>query len=214
MSSRVKRISFLVTLVLSTLGVAQKRTTPAKDTGKDPIPQAPEVQIPPEGVVEQAGVGNGIGYARAGVLEIGGSANFAKATGQTELGIAPTLGYFFLDNWQASAILNWSYVKAGTTGNHVFTLLVEPSFHYPATDQDFLFMGLGMGYGKQSGAGGNGGFAFAPRIGYKRLIGRSGVITTDIRALYSTGDIIQTNRGTALTVNSATSLGAGFSVLW
>ncbi len=206
MNSLFKLFFLLLVITMTSPANAQNR--------RDPVPTAPTLDVPESGIVSQAGAGNDIGYARAGVLELGGSASFTRARGLTEFGFAPSLGYFFMDNWEASTSLNWTYVKADGDGNHVLMLLVEPSFHYPTSNQDFIFMGLGLGLAYQSAGDGSGGFAFAPRVGYKRLVGRSGVLTADLRVVYSTADVVQTPRGTALTVDGAATLGLGFAVMW
>ncbi|MBA3456357.1 MAG: hypothetical protein H0T42_24870, partial [Deltaproteobacteria bacterium] len=46
------------------------------------------------GIVSQAGVGGLIGYGRAGVLELGGSAGFTFASDYRNLNIAPSIGWF------------------------------------------------------------------------------------------------------------------------
>ncbi len=58
------------------------------------------------GIVSQAGVGGLIGYGRAGVLELGGSAGFTFASDYRNLNIAPSIGWFVADNLELSAILS------------------------------------------------------------------------------------------------------------
>jgi len=177
------------------------------------MPRAPSPGDAANGVTVQAGAGSGEAYAEAGVLELGGSASLTVASNFTQFSLAPSIGWFFMDNWQITGYLSWNHAAIeNVPSTSSFSLLAEPSFHIPFDNKHFMFFGVGFGLATQTNA--NVGFAMAPRLNYKTLIGRSGVLTLDIREILSTNDFIETPRGTALTVSSALAIGAGYTVLW
>src|SRR5207245_86326 len=55
---------------------------PPPRSSHDPQPPVPAPTVPETGVTKQAGVGGTQAYARAGVLELGGSGGFAAAVGR------------------------------------------------------------------------------------------------------------------------------------
>jgi hypothetical protein len=207
---KMRNLAAVVLACAPALATAQN----ANKSDNDPVPTAPSVGSPNTGVTAQAGIGGSQAYARAGVMELGGSASFSSATDITEFEVAPSIGWFFMDNWQISAIASWSYAKVADTSNHVIMLLLEPSFHVPFNDLVFGFVGVGAGLSHQSASDADIGFAVAPRVGAKWLVGRSGMLTTDVRMTFATNDLIQTSRGTLLTVDSAVGVGVGYTVLW
>lgn len=189
---------------------------------KDPIPQAPSISRGESaGVITQAGVGGGVSYARAGVVEVGGQVSLTSADKHLEVGASPQIGYFFADNLQISLITGFHHSKidftdaAGTPTTESATVgsaILEPSLHMPMDNSHFAFIGLGAGALFQEG--GNSGFALAPRVGLKSLMGRSGMLTFDVQPIFAfKNDNLQTVNGTVLTVKSAYNLGVGFSVL-
>lgn len=177
-------------------------------------PEAPKV-APNEsiGVLTQAGIGSETAFARAGVVELGGSVSFTSAEQLTALSFAPTAGYFFADNLQISGILNWNYSKVDDgDARNVISLIAEPSFHYPLSNEQFVFVGLGAGALFQEDV--DTGLAVSPRLGFKHLVGRSGMMTVDVRSIYSLNDsAVSTSEGTVLTVKSAYGIGLGYTVL-
>ncbi len=126
---------------------------------------------------------------------------------------SPTVGYFFADNLQISGILNWQYSKVDEAdAQNVVSLIAEPSFHFPLSNEQFTFIGLGAGALFQTEE--DTGFAISPRIGFKNLVGRSGMITVDVRAIYSLNDTnVSTSEGNVLAVKSAYGVGIGYTVL-
>lgn len=181
---------------------------------KDPIPEPPRIAPSQEvGVQKQAGVGGNIAYSRAGVVELGGTISATTAEKYTEVGISPTIGYFFADNVELSGIVNWRYGKVDNTdGRHVASVLVEPSLHIPLSAEQFAFVGLGVGALVQTGVDTGG--AIAPRIGFKHLIGRSGMLNVTADGVYGLSrSEVQTKNGTVLTVKSAYNFGVGYTVL-
>ena len=207
---RIFFVYFAILCSFSATGVAQKQKL-------EPAPRPPMVEPHKEnpGITEQAGIGSTQAYARAGVLELGGSAGFTLAEDLKEVSFSPSFGWFIVDNLQLSAIVNWTYVKAGDAGGaHVLSLIAEPSFHYPWSYTQFLFAGLGVGLQFMSEPKSESGVAIAPRVGVKCLVGRSGMISLALSPVFTFNDTIQTSRGTVLAVEDLWSLNAGYSVLW
>jgi hypothetical protein len=180
----------------------------------DPIPTPPQI-TPNEnaGLQQQAGVGSDIAYSSAGVLELGGFMSMTQARDYSEIGIAPFIGYFFADNLQISALASWNYVETKDESASITSLLLEPSIHMPVSNSNFLFAGLGAGIIIPSGRTHS--LAFAPRVGYKRLVGRSGILTLALQAMYglSSESELQSARGTVLSVESVSQLTAGYTVI-
>jgi len=190
---------------------------PQSDTDPAPPVASPDMTLPPGGVVKQAGVGGEIGYGRAGVLEIGGSAGLMIAPDFRNVNIAPMVGWFVADNLELSAILGVSNVKAGENSATVWSALVEPSYHLPFNRTTFGFLGLGVGaaYQRELGAG----LAIAPRIGANFMIGRSGVLTPSLAYEYTTHSSETTTTGdmqnvTLMSVSSAMRFNVGYSAMW
>src|SRR5688572_26579612 len=148
---------------------------PPAQSDADPAPPVPTPNIPGINgdVVEQAGVGGSVGYARAGVLELGGAAGLTLAQDIRAVNFSPSIGWFLVDNLELSAILDVTHLKAGGQSATLWSALVEPSFHLPFNRSMFGFLGMGIGAAYASGVGA--GLAVAPRIGMEFLVGRSGV---------------------------------------
>jgi hypothetical protein len=192
---------------------------PESTSDADPQPPvaSPGVDLPPGGVVEQAGVGGVVGYGRAGVLELGGSAGLMIASEFRNVNVSPTIGWFVADNLELSAILGVSNIKAGDEDATVWSALLEPSYHVPFNRTTFGFMGLGIGaaYVSELGAG----LAVAPRIGANVLVGRSGVLTPSLSYEYTTHDVDSTTTGdmqdiTLVAVSSALRVNIGYTAMW
>ena len=159
---------------------------PQSDSDTQPPVASPAVALPDGGVVEQAGVGGVIGYGRAGVLELGGSAGLTMAQDIRALNISPSIGWFLVDNFEISGILDVTNLKAGGEDATMFAALVEPSFHLPFNRSMFGFIGMGVGASYVSDLGT--GLAVAPRIGMDFLVGRSGVLRPSLSYQYTTID--------------------------
>ncbi len=212
-------------LTVSTAAYAQNNTigngTPSQSlppsrSDNDPRPQVASPTLPPEGVVQQAGVGGTTGYGRAGVLEVGGSAGLTFAGDLLALRIAPTIGWFFMNNVELSGIvsLNYARTSSGNTTTHATSLniFVEPSLHIPLNRMFFLFGGLGVGLAYADGPGA--GFALAPRLGVNVMVGRSGVFTPAVTFVYSTSGAVETAQGTLLTASTSLGINLGYTVMW
>lgn len=190
---------------------------PESASDDDPAPPVASPGAPVGMVVKQAGIGGQVGYGRAGVLELGGSAGFTAASEFTTVNITPSIGWFVADNLQLSGRLSFTYVSAedamgNTEDGSITTLLIEPSYHLPFTRSTFGFVGMGMGAAHVSGPGL--GFALAPRIGANLMVGRSGVLTPALSWQYTTHDTMETEAGALLVVSSAVMANIGYTVMW
>jgi len=185
---------------------------PPPRSDNDPYPPAAAPKGPAAGVIHQAGAGGSTAYGRAGVLELGGAAYFASATDFTQLTVNPSIGWFFMDNVQLSAILGLSHLSAGDANTTFVSFLIEPSLHLPFSDTTFGFVGAGIGPSWIDGPGL--GLAFAPRIGLNMAVGRSGILTPSVYVQYSTHDAISTPSGAYLAVSTSYGAGIGYTVMW
>jgi len=232
--------AFLAVCVMSSMAMAQgedeglsgtpEGTAPPTPTNQlppaqsdaDPAPPVPQPNIPgiTGDVVEQAGVGGTVGYGRAGVLELGGSAGLTMAQDVRMLNFSPSIGWFLVDNFEISGILDVANLKAGE-GNSatIWSALVEPSFHLPLNRQMFGFIGMGVGaaYVSELGAG----MAVAPRIGMDFLVGRSGILRPSLSYQYTTHDAMAsgdaedgTANVTLVAISSALRFNIGYSSMW
>ena len=198
--------------------IRNARDLPPAVSSYDPVPPAPSPVVGRSvHLVRQAGIGGQTAYARAGVLEFGGSLSFSGATDNTVLTVTPQVGHFLTDNLQLSILTNVGYSRVKTAGRslHKTNVLavVEPSVHVPVVDQLFLFAGAGVGVAYHQGLGT--GVAVAPRIGFNVLVGRSGILTPAFNVNWSSNSAFQRDDGTRL-VAVHTTLGAsvGYSVMF
>nr|MBA3455240.1 hypothetical protein [Deltaproteobacteria bacterium] len=162
------------------------------------------------------GVGGLIGYGRAGVLELGGSAGFTFASDYRNLNIAPSIGWFVADNLELSAILSISNIKAGGSSTTLWSAIFEPSYHVPFNRSMFAFAGMGLGASHVSNLGT--GFAVAPRVGMNFMVGRSGVLTPSLSYQYTTIDTdmdgVTPGDVTVVAVTSALQINMGYTAMW
>jgi hypothetical protein len=190
---------------------------PESASDDDPAPPVASPGTPSGMVVKQAGIGGQVGYGRAGVLELGGSAGFTASSDFTTINITPSLGWFVADNLQLSGRLSFTYVSAddamgGSEEGSITTALVEPSYHLPFNRSVFGFVGLGMGAAHVTGPGV--GFAIAPRVGANLMVGRSGILTPALSWQYTTHETMDTPAGALLVVSSAVMANIGYTVMW
>ena len=200
-------------------GVPRNSTAlPPPRSSHDAPPPVPAPTVPETGVTKQAGVGGTQAYARAGVLELGGSGGFSAASNYTRFELSPSFGLFVVDNVELSLLTGFDYFSVGSYNGmpsaHATELkaLIEPSFHLPFSPVAFGFLGLGAGVGYVTGA--NAGFALQPRLGGNFLVGRSGVLTPSLTVNYSTTDAIRTAAGTLLAVRTSYGVNIGYTVMW
>jgi hypothetical protein len=193
--------------------IAPARELPPAESSHDPLPPAPSpVTGKTVKLVQQAGVGGPVAYARGGVLELGGAVSWSKVSDDNVLTVSPIFGWFVTDNVEISAIAQVSHSSDNNTSNTFFTGLIEPSLHVPVSNQAFVFGGMGVGaaYHKGSGTG----VAIAPRVGVNVLVGRSGILTPSVTLNWSSNAAVQTERGTALAVNTTYGANIAYSVMW
>ena len=203
-----------------TIGEGQpSHTLPPPKSDNDPLPPVASPVEPETGLVKQAGVGGQTGYARAGVLELGGFAGFTRASDLTQVSFNPTFGWYFMDNLQLSGILGVNYANVEGNGATFFTALAEPSFHLPFNRQLFGFAGVGAGiaYTQDQGVG----FALQPRAGINALVGRSGILSPALFVGYNTFQVDAQDSGiTDLETNAVLGVGlsyglnVGYTVMW
>ena len=220
----MKRISMLIALgLVATPALAmaqtadddpQKEASPYDKPDEDPIPEPPKPEIVKKdaAIEKQAGTGGTIAYSEAGVVELGGSAGFSMAGEITTGSLRPQVGWFVADNFQISGLMDFTYADAGDDDAMRVSVLAEPSYHLPFTDNVFGFAGIGAGVQYAEGAGT--GLAVVPRVGMNLLVGRSGVFTPSVNVGYSTVDADATSNGTLLTVEPSVGVSAGYTVMW
>jgi len=193
---------------------------PPAHSDSDPAPPVPTPNIPGINgdIVEQAGVGGTVGYGRAGVLELGGAAGLTLAQDIRAVNFSPSIGWFLVDNFELSGILDVTNLKAGNESATLWSALAEPSFHLPFNRSMFGFVGMGVGaaYVSQLGTG----LAVAPRIGMDFMVGRSGILRPSLAYEYTTHDAtgqVDANGNTDVTlvaISSALRFNIGYSTMW
>jgi hypothetical protein len=188
---------------------------PKSQSDNDVQPEVASPGVPSGGIVRQAGVGGLIGYGRAGVLEIGGSAGFTFASDYRSITVAPSIGWFLADNFELSAIISMSNIKSGDADSATLaSAVLEPSYHIPVNRTLFGFLGLGLGGSHVTGLGS--GFAVAPRVGGNLMIGRSAVLTPSISYQYTTigSDMEGASGNTVVVLTSAVAFNLGLTAMW
>ena len=192
--------------------VEEGQPLPPPESSNEPRPPVAMPSPPPGGIVKQAGVGGVTGYGRAGVLELGGFAGMTAASGFTSMNINPTIGWFFADNMQLSAILGLSHVRTEDDSATMVSVLAEPSYHLPFSRSAFGFLGLGLGtaYHQEAGLG----FAMAPRIGANFLVGRSGILTPSLSYQYNSHETDEMAGSTYVVMSTALAANIGYTVMW
>lgn len=152
-------------------------------------------------------------YAQRNVLELGGVVTFTKANAFTQLGIAPTFGWFVLDYVEISLLPSFEYVKTfNTSGKARHSAILEPSFHISVAGPIFWFFGAGVGgaYEKESGLG----LAIAPRTGLNILIGGSGILNVAFSYVFTATKRTAIEDGSDQPHTSTFGGQIGYSVAW
>jgi hypothetical protein len=198
----------------STAAPTNPSQLPPSQSDSDPAPPvaSPGVDLPPGNVVQQAGVGGEVGYGRAGVLELGGSAGLMLSSNFRNVTIAPQIGWFVADNLELSAIFSVSNIKAGEESGTMWSAVIEPSYHLPFNRTVFGFLGMGVGaaYEQRLGAG----LAVAPRIGANFLVGRSGILTPSLQYQYITHNQMTEDDVTVVALTNALQVNVGYTAMW
>lgn len=197
------KASFLSTLIILFMGTAMAQDYPEPPS---PVAEGPVLR-------EKAGYGSTVSYAEAGVLELGGSISFVTANEFNQVSLSPTVGWFFTNNFQISGILALHRVSQGANDTLYWTLLAEPSYHYPFTKTVFGFVGLGLGIAHSDAAGD--GAAIQPRLGANFLVGRSGILTPSIFVAYNAIEAQAVGGGVdLLSVDQLAGLNISYTVIW
>lgn len=192
---------------------------PPPESTHEPAPPVPTPSVPGlNPPVEQAGIGSNVGYGRAGVLELGGFFGLNVAQKVRDLDFSPTIGWFLVNNLEASLILSITNIKDNMNEATMWSALVEPSFHIPFNRSVFGFLGMGVGaaYITNLGAG----VSVAPRIGMNIMVGRSGILTPSLSYQYTThnADAMLNANGTEdvtlVAISSALRVNVGYTVMW
>jgi hypothetical protein len=192
--------------------------TPVSDHDTAPPVASPSASLPDGGIVSQAGIGGVVGYGRAGVLELGGSAGLSVASDFRTVNVSPSIGWFLFDNFELTGILSVSNIKTDDSSATLWSALVEPSYHFPFNRSMFAFGGIGVGASYVSELGS--GLAIAPRVGMNFMVGRSGVLTPSVSYQYTTHDIDSVSndgdmQNTSLVqVSSALRVNVGYTAMW
>jgi hypothetical protein len=190
---------------------------PQSDNDVAPPVAAPTASLPDGGIVKQAGIGGVVGYGRAGVLELGGSAGLMVASDYRDINVSPSIGWFVADNLELTGILSVSNIDTGEDSATLWSALVEPSYHVPFNRSMFAFGGIGIGasYVSELGTG----LAVAPRVGMNFMVGRSSVLTPSISYQYTTHDVDSVSEGdmqntSLVQVSSALRINVGYTAMW
>jgi hypothetical protein len=125
-------------------------------------------------VAVDAGVGSKIAYASKTVVELGGSLALKHESETTTFRIAPSVGYFIVDNIELTLFPELSILHVDGGTDVMFGAMLEPSYHAPFSDSMFGFAGIGVGlrYAEDPGID----FALRPKLGMDFMIGRSGIL--------------------------------------
>lgn len=211
--SRPSPIRHLASVVfLASLAVVARCGTASAQALPDGVLPPPEVAPPPAPPGAPVPSPPPIPYARAGLIELGGSAGFTAGNGLTQINVAPSVGLFVYDNVQLTGIFDLAYASTELGSGTLVTALLEPSYHLPLTPDIFGFFGVGGGASILDGAGV--GVALAPRVGANFLVGRAGVLTPSISWQYNTHDRRTTPMGTMIIVSSAVRFNVGYTIIW
>lgn len=152
-------------------------------------------------------------FAERGVLELGGTISLVKANAFTQIGMSPSVGWFFIDYVQISILPALDYVKtASAPSKSRYSVLFEPSFHAHLAGPTFVFFGAGGGvaYEAESGAG----LAIAPRLGINLLVGGSGVLKLAAAYVYTATKRTAIEDGSTDKHTSTTNLQLGATIAW
>jgi hypothetical protein len=199
---------------------------PPPQDDNDPTPPAPSpVGEGSPGITKQAGIGGTQAYARAGVLELGGSIGLTGAEDIFQMRATPSIGWFLADNLQISLLTSLTYASQAVGDDDIstttFGVVLEPSYHVPFNNTTFIFAGVGAGFSSTSMSGPAGtpdgpgaGFLVSPRLGMNFLVGRSGILSPYVHYDYSTVDSISTRDGALLAVSASYGANIGYTVMW
>ncbi len=123
-------------------------------------------------------------YVEQGTVEIGGALGASVTEDTSTFTASPSVGYFVADRVEVSGIFTFAYtrVEDEDTGisdsDKTGSLIIEPSYHHPVSDDLLVAAGLGVGAGYD---GDNFDFEIVPSVGLDILTSRSNAITPTVR---------------------------------
>ncbi|HVK71891.1 MAG TPA: hypothetical protein VM734_01170 [Kofleriaceae bacterium] len=204
--SRTHPFCAIVALLLAApTGTALAQVAPNGVGSQPPPPMCPapegeqrqgESPIGPFGATQE--------YARKGNVELGGSAGFTSGNDSTRINVSPSFGYFFVDSWQLSAIVDLAYLTVGGVDSKSIAGIAEISYHLPLGRSRMIFGEAGFGVGPIHQSGMGTGVALAPEVGVNLILGENGILTPAVGYRYTTIDGMHN----ALTFNM------GYTVAW
>jgi hypothetical protein len=180
------------------------------DTPTPPGGPPPKVHVPDEvEVAKNAGVGSDLAYATRSVVEVGGILAFRHESDTTMFRLAPSIGYFFVDNLELTLFPELTITHIGGDGGDgeggqtdwTVGAVLEPSYHLPFNDRLLGFVGLGVGLNFAEDPKVD--LLFRPKLGLDILVGRSGIFKPAAFMDVGVADGL-----------SAGGLEAGFTIMW
>ncbi len=209
---RTRTWSRFASVAIAVTAVSLASSANAQNTGEDPHPEVPGGPDFKSGVAKQAGTGGDIAYAEAGVLELGGSGSFTIDDEVMILGLAPSVGWFVIDNFQLSLITQLTYFEPdGGDSLWTFGIFAEPSLHLPITNRVLVFGGVGLGAVVNDD---DVGFGVRPRIGFDILVGRSGIFRPAFDLTWSSSDVVNQSGTTLVAVQTSYGISFGYLVMF
>jgi hypothetical protein len=193
---------------------------PGQPQAVHPEPAAAQPVVAPTmpAVVDESNTTEADRYARQGVREIGAAAGLALAQDIRAVNFSPSIGWFLMDSFQLSAILDVTNLKAGAASATMWSALAEPSFHFMVNQSVFGFFGLGIGaaWVNQLGTA----MAVAPHLGLDVMVGKTGILRPSLSYEYTTHDAMGTVNAqgetdvTLVAISNALRFNIGYSRMW
>ncbi len=193
---------------------------PGQSQSPQPEPAVAQPIVAPTmpAVVDESNTTEADRYARAGVRELGAAAGLSLAQDIRAVNFSPSIGWFLMDNFQLSAILDVTNLKAGGASSTMWSALAEPSFHFLINQSMFGFFGLGIGAAWVNELGTA--MAVAPHLGLDVMVGKTGILRPSLSYQYTTHDAMGTVDAqgntdvTLVAISNALRFNIGYSRMW
>ncbi len=123
-------------------------------------------------------------YAVRNSWEVGGAFSFLWQKDEYTVEMSPSVGYFFYDRFEVSAIFNmsWESTEDEDTNQRVLdrslAFILEPSYHLKIVKQLYVLFAVGTGVGYDWD---NVDFELIPRVGLNIVFTHHGVLTPSVR---------------------------------